>query len=341
MNTPPRLLAIGDTVVDAFIELIDAHVSCKIDHAGCELSMRFGDKIPYADDYILYGVGNPANAAVSCARLGIQSSIITHLGADDNGAKTIAHFKNERLNIDGVVTELGQKTNYHYVLWYRPERTILVKHENYNYNFPAEISNITTLPDWVYFSSLAAGTEQYHADVQQWLQEHPDIRLTFQPNTFQMKMGTDALAGIYQRTELFFANVDEGQRILGFSEDGNRAIDHIKALLSKLYELGPKIVTLTDGPKGAYTYDGTSYLFCPMYPDTAPPLERTGVGDAYASTFTTYYAQGKSIHECMLRAPINSMNVVQYVGAQKGLLTAEELEAFYAKRPPEYQIVEL
>jgi len=341
MNTKTTFLAIGDTVVDAFIELIDAHINCKVNNSGCEISMRFGDKIPYVDDYVLYGVGNPANAAVSCARLGAPVSLITHLGDDDDGAKTIQHLVSEGVATEGVVVEAGTKTNYHYVLWYRPERTILVKHEKYNYDFNADISKITALPDWVYFSSLAEGTEQYHSDIEQWLLEHQDIKLTFQPNTFQMKMGVEKLAGIYRRAELFFANIEEGQRILRLPEDGNRDQAHIKMLLSKIYSFGPKVVVLTDGPNGAYSYDGTNYAFCPIYPDIAPPLERTGVGDAYASTFMNYYAQGLDIRECMLRAPINSMNVVQYVGAQAGLLTAEQLEHYLAIAPPEYRISEI
>jgi len=102
-------------------------------------------------------------------------------------------------------------------------------------------------------------------------------------------------------------------------------------------DLGPKIVAITDGPEGAYTYDGQDMLYIPIYPDPAPPVERTGAGDAFSSTFTTALALGMSVHDALMWAPINSMNVVQYIGAQKGLLSRKKLEEFLAKAPEYYK----
>ena len=45
--------------------------------------------------------------------------------------------------------------------------------------------------------------------------------------------------------------------------------------------LGPKIVVITDGNKGAYAYNGDEAWFMPPYPDPKPPYERTGAGDAF------------------------------------------------------------
>jgi len=74
----------------------------------------------------------------------------------------------------------------------------------------------------------------------------------------------------------------------------------------------------------------------PMYPDPAEPVDRTGAGDAFASTFTTAIALGKTPDEALSWGPINSMSVVQYVGAQAGLLSREALEELLRNRPEEY-----
>jgi ribokinase len=74
----------------------------------------------------------------------------------------------------------------------------------------------------------------------------------------------------------------------------------------------------------------------PMYPDPADPVDRTGAGDAFASTFTSAIALGLSPEEALAWGPINSMSVVQYIGAQAGLLTRAQLEAFLKNRPAEY-----
>jgi len=74
----------------------------------------------------------------------------------------------------------------------------------------------------------------------------------------------------------------------------------------------------------------------PMYPDPAPPINRTGAGDAFASTFTAMRALGKTVPEALTYAPVNSMSVVQKVGAQAGLLSLPEIEAWLAKAPANY-----
>jgi ribokinase len=75
----------------------------------------------------------------------------------------------------------------------------------------------------------------------------------------------------------------------------------------------------------------------PMYPDPAPPVDRTGAGDSFSSTFTAAIALGKTPAEALTWGPVNSMSVVQYIGAQKGLLTLDELNKYIAEGPEEYK----
>ncbi|KKT12365.1 MAG: Sugar kinase, ribokinase family [Candidatus Azambacteria bacterium GW2011_GWC2_43_27] len=163
------------------------------------------------------------------------------------------------------------------------------------------------------------------------MQLHPEIKLAFQPGTFQMKFGKETLAGIYKRTDIFFCNKEEARRILATEEHD------IAKLLKMTAVLGPKIVVITDGVNGAYSYDGAEALFMRPYPDPKPPLERTGAGDAFASTFVAALALGLSIKDALKWAPVNPMSVVQQVGAQAGLLTREQIEEYLKKTPPDYE----
>jgi len=72
-------LAIGDSTTDAFIKLKDASVHCNIDREKCEICLRFKDKIPYEEVYVVPAVGNSANASVAAARLGLQSALMMRL----------------------------------------------------------------------------------------------------------------------------------------------------------------------------------------------------------------------------------------------------------------------
>ncbi len=324
-------IAIGDTVVDEFITLKDAHVSCDVNTQNCTISMRWGDKIPYDSATCVAGVGNAANAAVAAARLGLSTGFVSNVGKDRFGEEILATFTREGIDTSYIAVNDGIPTNHHYVLCYEAERTILVRHEAYPYLIPHELA----APKWMYLSSVADHSEAFHNDLAEWITAHPETKLAFQPGTFQMKLGKEKLASLYAVTELVAINKEEAERIL---ELGNT---DIKILLEQMHGLGPKIVLITDGPNGAYAYDGTEMLSVPMYPDPKPPTNRTGAGDAMTSTVVVALALGKSLREALLWGPINSMSVVQQIGAQKGLLTREALLQFLTNAPTDYAVTAL
>ena len=332
MNTQPTIMAVGDILIDAFITLQDARVSCDINDANCSISMRWGDKIPYEALTVIPAVGNGPNASVSFSRLGAKAYALTHIGNDAHGQECLDALKANNVATDYVITQDGKKTNYHFVLSYEAERTILINHEAYNYNLAEHVGDFT--PDWIYFTSVAEDSMQYHADIAKWVKEK-GIKMSFQPGTFQIKLGAETLKDIYEATEIFFCNVEEAQRILKTESRD------LPELLKAMRELGPNIVCITDGPKGASVYDGEKMLMVPMYPDPAPPVERTGAGDSFSSAFTSYMALGYSLEDALLRAPINSMNVVQHIGAQEGLMTNEQIEEWLGKAPDDYKVISL
>ena len=321
------IIAIGDTVIDAFIRLQDASVVRDDQNQHDLLCMRFGEKIPFEFDVVIPGVGNSANAAVACARLGLNAGLHTYVGNDYRGDDCIKALREQGVETDLIVKQDGKNTNYHYVLWYESERTILIKHEAYEYSMPHDIEP----PKWIYLSSMADNSLPYHQEIVQYLQSNSQVKLAFQPGTFQIKLGTTALKDLYACTEIFFCNYEEAQQILNTTETD------FKVLLLGIQALGVKIPVITDGRNGAYTTDsdGSSW-HVPMYPDPKAPYERTGAGDASASTTVAYVHMGYPIHEAILMGAINSMSVVQEVGAQKGLLTQTQIKEWYDKRPADF-----
>jgi ribokinase len=332
------ILAVGDITIDAFIHIADkdARVLCPTHPAGqkenethgyCELCLEFPDKVPFESMKEVVGVGNSANAAVSAARLGLRAALVTTVGKDARGQICINELKKNNVDARYVHVQSGIETNYHYALWYQADRTILINHHEYDYFLP----KLAMPPKWIYLSSLASNSFAYHLEIIKYLKANPSIKLAFQPGTFQMKLGTEKLADLYKMSVIFIVNVEEAQLIL------NTTDPDINALLHGIYKLGPKIVLVTDGPKGAYMYDGEHSYFMPIYPDQKPPYERTGCGDAFASTFMAALALGKTPLEALVWAPINPMSVVEYVGAQEGLLTRPALENFLKKAPANYK----
>jgi len=260
--------------------------------------------------------------------LGLDSGFVTNVGADLHGHDMIRALGRNGVDTTLVRINRGKKSNYHYVLWYKDERTILIKHEEYDYRWPH--LHPQEIPKWVYFSSISERALEYHDQVADWLDKYPDVKLAFQPGTFQMKAGAKRLRRIYERSEVLVLNREEAALV------GGGDVKDIHDLFDELHKLGPRIVVITDGPAGAYASDGADRFNMPVYPDPAPPVDRTGAGDSFASTFVAAIIKGKTIEEALQWAPINSMSVVQKVGAQAGLLSEKGIGHFLRLAPRSY-----
>src|SRR5581483_4678148 len=179
--------------------------------------------------------------------------------------------------------------------------TILIKHQKFNYNLPANLDT-----KWIYFSSMAQGTEPFHHKIEHLLKKHPKIRLSFNPGTFQMRMGTHKLKGIYERTELLFLNREEAQLVT------QQTTRDIHKLAHGMHKLGAKIAIITDGRDGSYASDGKTIWFLDHFP--GPRVESTGAGDAFGTGFTAATFYGKDLPTAMLWGTVNAGQKVLTVG---------------------------
>jgi ribokinase len=322
------VLSVGDVVTDAFIKLEDDKAKVTKTDDGPMLCMPFGTKVPFDHAEVVEAVGNASNASVAFARLGLKSGLAANVGSDTQGRDIIAALEKNGVDSRFVHINPGHSSNYHYVLWYKEERTILIKHEEYDYHWPR--FRVIDIPRWIYFSSISEHAMEYHDQISAWLESHPSVKLAFQPGTFQIEAGTKRLKKIYERSEVLAVNREEATTISGG--------DHhdMDDLFNKLHALGPKIVLISDGHAGAYASDGQMRWKMPIYPDPKPPFERTGAGDAFTSTFVAALAKGSNIEGALLWAPINSMSVVQKVGAQAGLLDEKQINKFLRDAPQWY-----
>ena len=80
---------------------------------------------------------------------------------------------------------------------------------------------------------------------------------------------------VLSKTHLVYVNREEAQKISGFGDSAGREKD----LLLAVSKMGPKIIVITDGPNGAFVFDGTNSWYAPVFPQEA--VSRTGAGDAW------------------------------------------------------------
>jgi sugar/nucleoside kinase (ribokinase family) len=331
-DSAPSILSIGDIFSDAFIKLNEDYARIDTDPDGNKrLSIPFGSKPPYDSVEIVQAVGPSPNAAVSFARLGLRSSLMAFLGDDEPGRNSLDYLHGEQIDTTPMSVQAGIKSNYYYVLRYGADRTILVRNEDYDYAWQEPRES----PNWVYLSLISKSAWQLHEDLLDYLDRNPETKLAFQPGTFHFEWGAEKLARIYARSHIVVMNREEAVDVTG------KSYDSLGELANGLHALGPKIVVITDGPNGSYaSYDG-KLVTIPNYPDPAPPLDRTGAGDAFASTIVAALAHGESMDVALTWAPINSMSVVQKLGAQAGLLRKKEIKRYLQTAPADYYPQEL
>lgn len=323
----PTILAVGDINTNAFIKLADDHVGLETDDQGYQrITLELGAKLPYDGVEVIKVNECSPNAAVSLSRLGLDAHLMSWVGGDEVGKEMIDYLNQENVNTESMVVEQDQKSNYHYVLRYGADRTKLQRFEDFSYQWKDPVQK----PDWLYLGVLGKETWPLHESIMRYLESNPDIKLVFQPGMYHLMWGAEKLSEFYRRAEIVILNREEAAEVTG------RSREDITDLLDGLHDLGVTVAVVTDGPAGAYASDGKHKLFMPNYPDPKEPFERTGAGDAFASTITAALALGESLETALSWAPINSAYVVQQMGAQAGLLSRDELLGHLENSPEWY-----
>jgi sugar/nucleoside kinase (ribokinase family) len=273
------------------------------------------------------GVGNSANAAVAFARMGFKTAIYTHCGDDIVGDSIKKVFTSEKVALDYVVVEKGMPSNYSVVLNYGAERTILVHHESWKYNLPKGLKT-----DWFYFSSLGPIHQKLHKQIFDYV-KRDGVKLAYQPGSYQLREGKTGEKLVLQSTHVLLLNKEEGQMLLGKGSIKTKlkpsSKGFVKKIMEGLHKLGPKVVVVTDGPHGAYVYDGQEAWFVDIFP--VPAKERTGAGDSFSTGLIGALAYDRPLGEALLWGNANSTSVTQYIGAQAGLLRVSGIKKLIKK----------
>ena len=325
------LLCVGDVAVDVYLTVSDHDAAVEEAPHGRRLVLPFGAKIACDVTATVAAGGNSSNVAVAASRLGLRVALAAYAGADRAGREAVDALHAEGVDASLVRLDPLVPTNRNFVVRVGHERTILVHHEQHECHWPH--LRPSEVPSWLFLSSVGRDAHEYEDQIADWLESEPGVSLAFEPGTLQVARGAAALARLYRRAALVICNREEAAQVTGGSPDEPRA-----DLLDRMLALGPDRVVLTDGSAGAFGTDGSRYVQVPVFPDDAAVVDRTGAGDAFAATLVAGIASGRSLEEALLRAPVNSMRVVQEVGSQAGLLHRDALEALLADAPPGYRV---
>ncbi|PIU79549.1 MAG: hypothetical protein COZ28_02675 [Candidatus Moranbacteria bacterium CG_4_10_14_3_um_filter_44_15] len=176
-----------------------------------------------------------------------------------------------------------------------------------------------TKTKWLSVSSLTGNWNQQAGKILAYIKQKK-AKLILAPSTSMIRDEYKNLKKLLKNAEIIFLNKNEAIEITANEKIRNT---NVKILIKLLHKLGPKIVCLTDGRKGAYASNGKKIYYSPI--KKVKTVDVTGAGDAFASGFLGFYLKGALLENSLKAGIINSANVVKYVGTTKGLMTKREI----------------
>lgn len=310
------LLSIGDASIDTFMTPLESETLCELDTKKCLIAFSYGDKIPVKNLEFSIG-GNAANNAVGARRLGVSTGIVLTLGNDNVGEMIVARLKSEGVDPSYITTQPETTSNYSTIINYSGERTIFVYHAPRSYEFPIHLP----ATPWVYLTSMGESFRPFYNHFIEWLGKNPSTKLAFNPGSWQLRAGFDAIRDVVNATHLIYVNREEAEKLTSFGESSG----HERDLLISLNKLGPKICIITDGGNGVFAYDSINGKFIKANVLPVDAYERTGAGDAFGSGCLSALIHGKTLDEALIWGTCNSASVIGYTGSQRGLLKETEM----------------
>ncbi len=317
------VICVGSSTVDAFAKTKHSELIKIFKEEGETdlLAYPTGAKI-LVDEIDFTTGGGGTNVAVSLSRLGLKSSYLGCMGKGSNSEMVLSKLKEEHVDTSLVVRKKGE-TGYSIILdSLEHDRTILAYKGVNNDLFYRDINKKLLKTKWFYFSAMMGKAFKTLESLAAFAQKN-SIKIAFNPSSYLAEKGTQYLRKILSMTEILVLNKEEAELIVG--------ADSMAYLGRKLHSLGPNYVVITDGKKGAYCfYDDVLYF---AHTNHVPPLETTGAGDAFASSFLAGMILKDDVSFAMRLATTNAESVISYHGAKNKLLTLKEARAILRKLP--------
>lgn len=299
-----------------------------------KIAFELGGKYRVRDRYEAVG-GVAANVAHGLTRLGHAAACYSKRGRDEMGEWIASEFKREKVPTEFLFTDPTAKTDLSaiIVLTQNGERTIF---HNRDANEKLEIiPEKFADTEWVFLSALN-GAWKENLEKLLALKETDGFSLAFNPGQHNIKEDAARMFETIAQADVLLLNKDEAIELLLHAPE-KYSPEHLNDemfLLEALKRAGAGSIGMTDGKRGAWSFDGKEYWYCPIH-TLHGVVDSTGAGDAFGSGFFAAILEGKSIDDGLRYGIANSGSVVGAYGAIAGLLTKSEIESIREKIVPE------
>jgi sugar/nucleoside kinase (ribokinase family) len=303
------VITIGAAVRDVFLLSKEFQmIRSEAFSTGMGECVSLGAKIE-VEDCVLGTGGGATNAAVTFANLGFQTSTVARIGNDELGRDIVADLTKYKVDTSLIKSVKKGATGYSTLLTASSgERTALV-YRGVSGDFTnADLPKVFSAK-WLYITSLSGNLEVLSKIIS--TAKKAGVKIAVNPGGNELHK-TSQLRPILNGVDVLLVNLEEAQILTGLgTKDG-------KILSSKL-AVGETIAVVTDGARGAYAAFGKEKFYAKNR--NTKSISRTGAGDAFGSGFVASLMKGYSLEDALKIATLNAENVIQHIGAKKGILT--------------------
>lgn len=311
------VVSLGDVVTDMIVRLPEDIVPLGSDERGSWLEIPLGTKLVVEDDTEDSLGGSAANAAAAMSLLGLRVGLSTFLAHDEVGLNILRALHAVDVDTSLVHVDTPSRTIRNIVLSYAGERTILVRHAEFSYQW--KDFRDFEVPTWLFVNSMGPDSLDYHDQIATWLDHHGSTRLAFQPGTFQIEAGVRRLARLYARSEVVVCTHAGARKLAeGATDDPGGLLDFITGL-------GARAAVIIEDDGGAVAANNVERVRIAPFSDGQAPIDRTGYNDSFAATVVASIIGGVGLRDALRRAAVNAESVTHQWGAQAGLLHEKEI----------------
>ncbi|MFH2027745.1 MAG: carbohydrate kinase family protein [Nanoarchaeota archaeon] len=318
------VITFGSSTVDVFARTASSQLIKIFDSRGETdlLAYPTGAKILIEELNFTTG-GGATNTAVCFARLGHKVACISKMGCGSNADKIINHLKRDKVDTSLMISAKKGRTGYSIILdSLKHDRTILAFKGSNNDLRYSELRLNKLKTKWFYFSTQLGESFKTQEKLANFADKNK-IKIAFNASSYLAKKGMKYLSNLLSKTDIFVLNKDEAKMLV--------KKDNLNDLLKGIYNTGPRIVVITDGPGQFFVYDGKRVYSAK--PTKVKVVETTGAGDAFAASFVSGMIKKDDIEFAMRLANANSESVIQHHGAKNKLLKYNEAVKLINKYP--------
>lgn len=237
--------------------------------------------------------GAPLNFALHAARLGHQALMVSAVGGDDRGLRSLAEISARALRTDFISSVQGHPTGTVTVKVSHNGLPEYIIHRPAAYDFPvldapALNSLVSPPPDWIYFGTLQQLSPAAHQVLKTILAAAPHARRCYDINLRRGSHNPELIRSLLSAANVLKLNEDEVGEISGLlpsrlgggrPDEGRSNLEQFCRRVSRVFNL--EAVCVTRGANGCALLLGDEYVTA-----AAPKItvaDTIGAGDAFCA----------------------------------------------------------